>query len=88
MSLLSKPVRVDDEKDKEEFQGVAMLHVSRQSIFLRVYLTLRQGHLEFIDGNNAREMQLDFAGIQFMETGSVYGFAQDPGCVIAHFILS
>jgi hypothetical protein len=26
-------------------------------------------------------MQLDFAGIQFMETGSVYGFAQDPGCV-------
>ena len=88
MSLLSKPVRVDDEKDKEEFQGVAMLHVSRQSIFLRVYLTLRQGHLEFIDGNNAREMQLDFAGIQFMETGSVYGFAQDPGCVLANFLLS
>jgi hypothetical protein len=26
-------------------------------------------------------MQLDFAGIQFMETGSLYGFAQDPGCV-------
>jgi hypothetical protein len=65
MSLLSKPVQVD-EKEKEEFQGVAMLH----------------GHLEVIDGNNAREMQLDFAGIQFLETGSVYGFAQDPGVSI------
>lgn len=65
MSLLSKPVQVD-EKEKEEFRGVAMLH----------------GHLEVIDGNNAREMQLDFAGIQFLETGSVYGFAQDPGASI------
>ncbi|KAF8257996.1 hypothetical protein EI94DRAFT_1611659 [Lactarius quietus] len=65
MSLLSKPVQVD-EKEKEEFQGVAILH----------------GHLEVIDGNNAREMQLDFAGIQFLETGSVYGFAQDPGVPI------
>ena len=31
MSLLSKPVRVDDEKEKEEFEGVAMLHVSKQT---------------------------------------------------------
>jgi len=33
-----------------------------------------------MDGNNARELQLSFAGIQFLETGSVYGFAQDSGC--------
>ena len=31
MSLLFKPVRVDDEKEKEEFEGVAMLHVSKQT---------------------------------------------------------
>jgi hypothetical protein len=31
MSILSKPVHVD-EKEKEEFQGVAMLHVSRQAL--------------------------------------------------------
>lgn len=31
MSLLSKPARVD-ENEKEEFQGVAMLHVSRQAL--------------------------------------------------------
>lgn len=30
MSLLSKPVQVD-EKEKEEFRDVAMLHVSRQA---------------------------------------------------------
>ncbi|KAI9435319.1 hypothetical protein H4582DRAFT_1971440 [Lactarius indigo] len=65
MSLLSKPVQVDEE-EKEEFRSVAILH----------------GHLEVIDGNNAREIQLDFAGIQFLETGSVYGFAQDPGVSI------
>ncbi|KAH8997846.1 hypothetical protein EDB86DRAFT_3076382 [Lactarius hatsudake] len=65
MSLLSKPAQVD-EKEKEEFRGIAILH----------------GHLEVIDGNNARELQLDFAGIQFLETGSVYGFAQDPGISI------
>ena len=34
MSLLSKPVRVDDEKEKE-FEGVAMLHVSKQTFFIR-----------------------------------------------------
>ena len=32
MSILSKPVQVD-EKEKEEFQGVAMLHVSRKALF-------------------------------------------------------
>jgi hypothetical protein len=31
MSLLSKPAKVD-EKEKEEFQGVAMLHVSKQKL--------------------------------------------------------
>ncbi|KAI0306158.1 hypothetical protein B0F90DRAFT_1623829 [Multifurca ochricompacta] len=65
MSLLSRPVQVD-QKEKEEFQDVAMLH----------------GHVEVIDGNNARELQLDFAGIQFLGTGSVYGFAQEPGVSI------
>lgn len=65
MSLLSRPVDVD-EKEKEEFKDVAMLH----------------GHIEFVDGNSARELQLGFAGIQFFETGSVYGFAQDSGVPI------
>ncbi|KAH9032762.1 hypothetical protein EDB85DRAFT_2145329 [Lactarius pseudohatsudake] len=55
-----------DKKEKEEFRGIAILH----------------GHLEVIDENNARELQLDFAGIQFLETGTVYGFAQDPGVSI------
>jgi len=31
MSLLSKPVEVD-EKEKEEFKGVAMLHVSLKAL--------------------------------------------------------
>lgn len=31
MSLLSKPVQVD-EKEKEEFRGVALLHVSKQAL--------------------------------------------------------
>ncbi|KAH9986100.1 hypothetical protein BJV74DRAFT_545675 [Russula compacta] len=65
MNLLSSPVEVD-EKEREEFKDVAMLH----------------GHVEAIDGNNARELRLDFAGIQFLQTGSVYGFAQDPGVSI------
>ncbi|KAF8473732.1 hypothetical protein DFH94DRAFT_764142 [Russula ochroleuca] len=65
MSLLSRPVEVD-EKEKEEFEGVAMLH----------------GHIEVIDGNTARELQLDFVGIQFLETGSLYGLAQDSGVSI------
>ncbi|KAH9990160.1 hypothetical protein BJV77DRAFT_1013954 [Russula vinacea] len=65
MSLLSRPVDVD-EKEKEEFEGVAMLH----------------GHIEVIDGNSARELQLDFAGVQFLETGSLYGLAQDSGISI------
>lgn len=43
-------------------------------------MTIWQGHIEVIDGNSARELQLDFAGIQFLETGSLYGFAQDSGC--------
>ncbi|KAI0248996.1 hypothetical protein BJV78DRAFT_1276346 [Lactifluus subvellereus] len=41
-----------------------------------------EGRIEANDGNNAREPQLDFVGIQFLETGSVYGFAQDPGVSI------
>jgi hypothetical protein len=41
MSLLSKPAKVD-EKEKEEFQGVAMLHVSRQNS--------KQAHLTFVIG--------------------------------------
>lgn len=39
MSLLSRPVDVD-EKEKEEFEGVAMLHVSSQ-ICLSLVLTIR-----------------------------------------------
>jgi hypothetical protein len=39
MSLLSRPVEVD-EKEKEEFEGVAMLHVSSQ-IRLSLVLTIR-----------------------------------------------
>ncbi|KAI9509785.1 hypothetical protein F5148DRAFT_1275103 [Russula earlei] len=60
MSLLSKPVEVD-EKEKEKFKDVAML----------------RGHIEAIDSGSFRELQFDFIGIQFLETGSVYGFAQD-----------
>lgn len=39
MSLLSRPVDVD-EKEKEEFESVAMLHVSSQ-IRLSLVLTIR-----------------------------------------------
>ena len=39
--------------------------------------------MEIMSGDAAR-----LAGIQFMETGSVYDFAQDPGYVLARFILS
>ena len=35
MNLLSKLVLVDDEQEKEEFQDVAMPHVSKQAHFTR-----------------------------------------------------
>lgn len=39
MSLLSRPVAVD-EKEKKEFEGVAMLHVSSQILPLQLVLTI------------------------------------------------
>ncbi|KAI0272701.1 hypothetical protein BC834DRAFT_359950 [Gloeopeniophorella convolvens] len=54
------------EKEKEEFKDLAMVH----------------GHVEIIDGNTAQELQLEFEGVHFLRSGSLYGFAQDPGLPI------
>ncbi|KAI6152440.1 hypothetical protein BKA82DRAFT_4111317 [Pisolithus tinctorius] len=45
-------------------------------------LAMAHGRIDFVDVTSGNEMRLDFEGVHFIANGSVYGFAEPPGCHI------